>query len=222
MDDRAAHRRGRFVTLEGGEGAGKSTHAALLAEWLRGRGLDVVLTREPGGSPQGEALRGLLVTGDPGRWDPLSETLLHYAARREHLRTLIRPALARGAWVVCDRFADSTMAYQHFGQGVPSAFVEALHATVVAGEGPDLTLLLDLDPRAGFARIAGRRTDGGRYEAMDRAFHERVHAGFRAIAAADAARCVTVAADADPQTVQADLRAVVEARLNPPDGPRRG
>lgn len=205
----------RFVTLEGGEGAGKSTQVRLLKEWLESHGRRVVATREPGGSAQSEALRTLLVTGDPDRWDPISETLLHYAARREHLRTTILPALAEGAWVLCDRFADSTAAYQHYGQGVPSLFVDTLYAEVVGSAGPHLTLILDVDPDVGFARVASRTGDGARYEAMDQAFHRRVHNGFRSIAQAEPARCVLVPADADVETVQKRLRAVVEDRLGP-------
>src|SRR3546814_765721 len=159
--------KGRFITLEGGEGTGKTTQLRLLGEWLRSTGREVVLTREPGGSPQGEALRSLLVSGEAGRWDPISETLLHYAARREHLRLAIVPALTRGAWVVCDRFADSTMAYQHYGLGVPADLVDALYGRIVGAHRPDLTLVLDLDPETAFARIAARRGDGTRYEDMD-------------------------------------------------------
>ena len=206
---------GFFVTLEGGEGAGKSTQALLLKEWLEAGGRPTMVTREPGGSEQGEALRNLLITGAADRWDPISETLLHFAARREHLRATVRPALAHGTWVVCDRFADSTMAYQHFGQGVAAGFIETLYDTVVGADGPTLTLVLDLDPEVGFARIAARTGDGVRYEEMDRAFHRRVHEGFRTIAGSAPDRCVVVPADGDVDTVQARLRAAIEARLGP-------
>lgn len=204
--------KGVFVTLEGGEGAGKSTQVRLLKEWLEGLGRDVLVTREPGGSEQGEALRALLVTGSTERWDPISETLLHFAARREHLRTTILPALARGMWVLCDRFADSTMAYQHFGQGVSADLIDTLYREVVGPHGPALTLILDIAPDAGFARIAARAADGHRYESMDRTLHRRVHAGFRVIAEAAPDRCVLVPAEGDIKTVQARLRAAIAER----------
>lgn len=211
-----ASKRAHFITLEGGEGAGKSTQVRLLKTWLEVQGVATLVTREPGGSEQGEVLRTLLVTGDADRWDPLSETLLHYAARREHLRATIRPALARGEWVLCDRFADSTMAYQHFGQGVPAGFIEDLYREVVAADGPSLTLVLEVDPDIGFRRLAARTGDGRRYEDMDAAFHRRVHAGFREIAAAAPERCVLVPAEADQESVQARLRDIVTRRLGVP------
>src|SRR5215213_11468455 len=140
----AADRRGRFITLEGGEGAGKSTQARLLAERLAARGVPVLLTREPGGAPGAEAVRGVLLGAGP--WDGVAETMLHFAARREHVARSIRPALDAGMWVVCDRFADSTLAYQCFGQGVPRAVWDGLAAIALDGLGPDLTLILDIAP----------------------------------------------------------------------------
>lgn len=205
--------RGRFITLEGGEGAGKSTQARLLTEWLNAQGIEALLTREPGGSPQGEELRALLVQGDEGRWDPLSETLLHFAARREHLRATIKPALARGVWVVCDRFADSTMAYQSYGLGVNSSFVATLYDHVVGKEGPDLTLVFDLEPEIGMARVAARGGDVTRYESMDSTFHCRVRDGFRQIAVAAHDRCVLIDASADVGKVAEQIRALVHERF---------
>ena len=155
---------GRFITLEGGEGTGKSTQASRLAERLSAGGLEVVLTREPGGSEGAEALRGLLLQGAADRWSPVSETLLMYAARRDHLEKLIRPALARGAWVICDRFFDSTRAYQGAGGGAPEALIAALETEVVGSSRPDLTLVLDLPVQTGLAR-AGARTAFDRIEA---------------------------------------------------------
>ena len=210
--------KGRFVTLEGGEGTGKTTQLRLLGEWLRSTGREVVLTREPGGSPQGEALRSLLVSGEAGRWDPISETLLHYAARREHLRLTIVPALTRGAWVVCDRFADSTMAYQHYGLRVAADLVDTLYGRVVGAHRPDLTLVLDLDPEIAFARIAARRADGTRYEDMDHAFHMRVREGFRLIARDDPDRCVLIDAAPGAQAVQSRLRTLISERFGLVDG----
>ncbi|NIQ96157.1 MAG: dTMP kinase, partial [Desulfuromonadales bacterium] len=135
---------GLFITLEGGEGGGKSTQARLLAEFLELRGEEVVLTREPGGSPGAEQIRSLLVDGETHRWDATTEALLHFAARRDHLVKTVIPALDRGAWVVCDRFADSTMAYQGYGHGLPKEALAVLYDFAVGTIKPDLTLVLDL------------------------------------------------------------------------------
>lgn len=205
--------RGRFITLEGGEGAGKSTQAHRLAEALRARGHEVVTTREPGGSPGAEALRALLVRGAQDRWSPTAEALLMYAARSDHLDRLIRPALARGAWVVCDRFADSSRAYQGAAGGVDAAFIEALDQGVVGADQPDLTLILDLPPASGLARAAERGDGEARFEGKGADFHERLRAGFAAIARAYPQRCVMIDADAAPDVVFDRLWAVVQERL---------
>jgi dTMP kinase len=206
--------RGRFITLEGGEGAGKSTQARLLADWLRGRGREVVQTREPGGSPGAERIRELLVTGAADRWTPVAEALLHYAARSDHLARTIRPALAAGRWVVCDRFADSTAAYQGYGHGVPQEFIAALYREVVGeGDGPDLTLILDLPVEEGLRRAGGRHGEENRYEQMAVTFHQRLRDGFLAIAGAARERCAVIDARADAETVQAAIRAEVQRRL---------
>lgn len=204
--------RGKFITLEGGEGSGKSTQIRLLAQALEAVGIAVTVTREPGGSPSAEQIRALLVDGEVGRWDPLSEALLHYAARREHLRHTVLPALAGGRWVLCDRFADSTMAYQGYGHGLGRDVIAALHAAVVGDLAPDLTLILDLPVDAGLARAASR---GGadRYERMDRAFHERLRAGFLDIARREPARCAVIDAGLAADRVQAAIAAVVGDRL---------
>lgn len=204
--------RGRFITLEGGEGAGKTTQRGLLAAALRAAGLEVVETREPGGDPGAEAIRELLVRGEPGRWEPLAETLLHYAARAQHVARLIRPALARGAWVVSDRFADSTAVYQGAGQGVPAATIAAIDAATLGGFAPDLTLVLDLPVEAGLARAAARSVTN-RYERFDRGFHERIRAGFLARARAEPLRCVVIDAAAPAEAVAAEIRATVGLRL---------
>lgn len=206
--------RGRFITLEGGEGAGKSTQARLLETALTGSGRRVLRTREPGGSAGAEAIRGLLLglKGDGLPWDGLAECMLHFAARREHVVRTIGPALAAGTWVISDRFADSTMAYQVFGQGVPRAAFDALAALALDGLWPDLTLVLDIGPAEGLARAAGRG-ETNRYEALDPEFHERVRAGFRAIAAAEPGRCAVVDATAAPEGVAADILRLVRARL---------
>jgi dTMP kinase len=209
--------RGRFITLEGGEGAGKSTQARLLAAWLGEKGVFVTLTREPGGTPGAEDIRNLLVTGAVGRWDGLTETLLHYAARREHMVRLILPALGRGEWIICDRFIDSTAAYQGYGQGIDLGVIAGLRETVLGGFTPDLTLILDVSPETRRARTAARIAanpgNEDRYERMNEAFHDRVRAGFHAIAQAEPGRCAVIAADRDIEAVSAQIRATVERRL---------
>jgi len=205
--------RGRFITLEGGEGAGKSTQVRLLADALAARGLEVVTTREPGGSPGAEAIRALLVRGDADRWDGLTEALLHYAARRDHLARTIRPALERGAWVVCDRFNDSTLAYQGYGHGTDLGRLDALYAMVAEGLAPDLTLVLDLPVAVGLARAGHRGGEEDRYERMGDGFHERLRQGFLTIAAAEPERCAVIDAAAAPPAVHAAILAEVTARL---------
>lgn len=205
--------RGRFITLEGGEGSGKSTQTRRLGAWLGAAVGDVVLTREPGGSPGAEQIRGLLVDGDIRRWDPLSETLLHFAARRDHLVTTILPALSRGAWVLSDRFADSTVAYQGYGHGVDRAALAELYRLCVGDLKPDLTLILDIPVEIGLGRAAGRRAGEDRYERMDRAFHERLRQGFLAIARSEPERCVVIDATPDEDAVHAAIVAAVGKRL---------
>ena len=204
--------RGRFITLEGGEGTGKSTQGRRLAERLAASGREVVLTREPGGSEGAEALRKLLLEGAAERWSPVSETLLMYAARRDHLERLIRPALARGAWVISDRFFDSTRAYQGTGGGAPEALIAALEAEVVGADRPDLTLVLDLPVETGLAR-AGARTAFDRIEARGQPFHRRLRAAFLDIAARQPDRCVVVDAAPPPDQVAAAVWSAVQARL---------
>jgi dTMP kinase len=205
--------RAGFISLEGGEGAGKSTQIRHLARALESAGLTVVTTREPGGSPGAEAIRELLIGGDTGRWDGVTELLLHYAARRDHLTRTIRPALDRGDWVVTDRFADSTMAYQSHGQGVDPETVATLYAASIGSERPDLTLLLDLPVEEGLARAAQRNDGGQRYEAMDRAFHQRLRAGFLAIAEAEPERCLVIDATAAPEAVHGRVLEALRTRL---------
>ena len=206
-------KRGRFITLEGGEGAGKSTQVRRLAAWLAGRGIEAVATREPGGSPGAEAIRALLIDGATDRWDAVTEAMLHFAARRDHLRVTVRPALERGAWVVSDRFADSTRAYQGIVQGAGEDVVDKLQAIAVGDLRPDLTLVLDLPVEKGLARAAERGGEN-RYERMGSAFHERLRLAFLEIAAADTERCVVVDADGEPDAIAAHIAAVVDARLS--------
>jgi dTMP kinase len=205
--------RGRFITLEGGEGAGKSTQARRLAEALRAEGHEVVLTREPGGSPGAEILRDILVNGAADRWTPTAEALLMYAARSDHLDRLIRPALARGAWVISDRFADSSRAYQGAAGGLDPDFIEALDRGVVGEDQPDLTLIFDLPPSAGLARAADRGAAEARFEGKGAAFHDRLRDGFAAIAKAHPERCVMIDADATPDAVFDRIWSVVRERL---------
>jgi len=206
--------RGRFITLEGGEGAGKSTQVKLLAAWLKERGIEAVTTREPGGSPGAEAIRGLLVNGSTDRWDAVTETMLHFAARRDHLRATVLPALERGAWIVSDRFADSTRAYQGIVQGAGLDLVERLYAIAVGTLVPDLTLVLDLPVELGLQRAA-RRGGEDRYERMGGDFHRRLREAFLEIAAAEPARCAVVDATGDVEAVAAAIRATVDLRLAP-------
>jgi len=185
----------------------------LLAAALEGAGIAATTTREPGGSPGAERIRALLVEGEVARWDAVTETLLHFAARRDHLEKTIRPALAAGRWVISDRFYDSTVAYQGHGHGVATPLLEALLASVVAGDRPDLTLILDLPVEAGLARAAGRAGREDRYERMDIAFHRRLRDGFHALAAAEPARCAIVDAATPVAEVERQIRAIVGQRL---------
>jgi dTMP kinase len=201
--------RGRFISFEGGEGAGKSTQIRLLVAALAARGLDVIATREPGGSPGAEEIRRLLVSGDPGRWDGVTEALLHFAARRDHLARTVWPALDAGRWVVTDRFADSTMAYQGYGHGLGREPIERLYAVAVGDFAPDLTLILDIPVEAGLDRTQGRTGGEDRYERMDREFHRRLRDGFLDIAAREPGRCVVIDAARPVEAVQADMLATV-------------
>lgn len=198
----------RFITFEGGEGAGKSTQIRLLAESLRTRGEKVVVTREPGGTPGAEQIRALLVEGGAGRWQAESEALLHFAARAEHLAAVIRPALTDGHWVLCDRFADSTLAYQGYGQGLDLAWLWTLRKHIVGATEPGLTLMLDLPVEAGLARAETEQ----RYERMGLDFHRRLAEGFRAIVAAAPERCRLIDAARAIDPIAADIRAAVGAR----------
>lgn len=204
---------GRFITFEGGEGAGKSTQLRLLAESLRHRGLDIVTTREPGGAEGAEQIRGLLVSGATGRWDGISEALLHFAARRDHLKSVIWPSLAAGKWVLCDRFADSTLAYQIHGHGLPAEFFGQLYHMVMGNFAPDLTIMLDLPVRDGLARALARGGGEDRYEKMDLAFHQRLRDGFLAIAADQPERCAVIDAQAAPAEIASRILALIDERL---------
>jgi len=207
--------RGRFITLEGGEGAGKSTQAGLLAEALTSRGLAVLRTREPGGAPGAEVLRALLLGGRVD-WSAPAETLLHFAARAEHVERTIRPALEAGMWVVCDRFYDSTMAYQGYGLGADRAMIAAL--TRLVGVHPDLTIVLDVSEAVAVERQLRRGMDADRYERLDAFFHRRVREGFREIALAAPERCALVSADGAVEAVHDAVMRSVRRVLAVPGG----
>ena len=193
---------GRFITFEGGEGAGKSTQAALLATALRSHGIDVVATREPGGTPGAEAIRALVVEGEPDRWDAVTEALLMTAARADHVARLIRPALAAGRWVVCDRYVDSTLAYQGAGKGLAAADLLEAHRFATGDLWPDLTLVLDLPAALGKARAAARgRLD--RFEQTGGDFHDRIAASFVHVAHQEPDRVRLIDATGAPDEVAA-------------------
>ena len=205
---------GLFITLEGGEGAGKSTQARLLAEALRAEGHKVLLTREPGGTPGAEEIRNLLLFGKVDlSWR--AEILMHMAARSDHLDNAILPALERGEIVVCDRFHDSTLAYQGYGvgQGSPEVLAFLNGARKLVNFEPDLTLMLELPRAQALERLNARGGQTDRYEGQAEAFHERVLAGFEAIASADPARVKRVDAAQTPEAVSADLLRAVQDRL---------
>ena len=200
--------RGYFVVLEGIEGTGKSTHTAFLAAWLREQGVPVVTAREPGGTPLGERLRDILLDPEVTGMPPQAELLLMFAARSASLREVIRPALDAGSWIVCDRFVDSSYAYQSYGRGVPLQHVEALESQVLGDLRPDLTIVLDAPVRLGLSRKAGPH-GGDRFEQESRAFFERVRAGYqeRAIAGGDRYRIID-ASQSLPK-VQSNLKDVI-------------
>jgi dTMP kinase len=204
---------GLFITFEGGEGGGKSTQARILVERLRDLGQEVLQTREPGGSPGAEALRGLLLEGEADRWSPLSETLLMYAARRDHLERTITPALRAGRVVVCDRFYDSTRAYQGAAGGVAPEVIAQLEDAVVGDNRPDLTLVFDLPVEEGLARAAGRGVAEARFESKGRVFHERLRQAFLEIARSEPDRCVVIDASQPLEAVAEAVWSAVSRRL---------
>lgn len=210
-----------FITLEGIEGCGKSTQIRLLRQRLTDRGLRVVLTREPGGSDLGMRLRSMLLHQQSAKWTPLAELFLYLADRAQHVAAVIKPALARGDVVLCDRFADSTVAYQGHGQGLDTQMLEALNLVATAGCVPDLTLILDLPVETGLGRARARNDlDGqsiseGRFEAESLAFHHRIREGYLLLAALHPKRCVVVQADHAPEKVGDHIWSLVASRLGP-------
>lgn len=206
--------RGFFISVEGADGSGKSTQVRLLADHLRAAGHEVVLTREPGGGGDGAmAIRDLLLNGPAERWSALSEALMMYAARAEHLEKLIRPALAAGKTVLTDRFADSTMAYQGFAGGLGQARVKLLHDAVVAGDDPDLTLILDAPAAIGLQRAKNRRGGESRFEEKGADYQERVRDGFLAIARENPQRCRVIDTSGDIESVRRAIAGAVDGAL---------
>lgn len=198
--------RGYFIAFEGGEGSGKTTQIKILSKSLRSLGVDVLVTREPGGSPGGEDVRNLLKNGDQARWDGVSEAMLLYAGRHDHVEKTIKPALKNGTWVLCDRFSDSSFAYQGFGRSLGLDHMERLHALALGDFFPDLTFIFDIDPKDSYARVLRRRGKrghtGDRFDDMDMHFHEQVYAGYKAIAEKYAHRCCVVPANIPIDKVQ--------------------
>jgi dTMP kinase len=211
---------GKFITFEGGEGSGKSTQARLLADRLKARGIDALLTREPGGSPFAERVRALLLDPATPSHAALCEALLFYAARADHLDKTIRPALAAGRWIICDRFSDSTRVYQGVAGGLREEALEALERLVVVPTRPHLTFILDLPPMEGLARVRarGKLVEGmgapaDPFEGRDRSFHEQLRKGYAAIAKAEPRRCTLVDAGKPADVVAAEIWALLEQRL---------
>ncbi|MEC9368775.1 MAG: dTMP kinase [Pseudomonadota bacterium] len=211
---------GKFITIEGGEGAGKSTQAQLLGERLRAKGHKVLLTREPGGSDRAEKIRDFLLSGSAKGYGAAGEAVLFASARDDHLEKTIRPALEKGEWVVCDRFMDSTRAYQGAAGGARTQLLAALERLVVGPDRPDLTLVLDRPADAGLKRARARKTEGAdeapdRFEAMDEGFHDMLRRGFLDIARSEPERCVIIDAGQNPASVAEDVWEAVMQRLEP-------
>lgn len=209
--------RGKFITFEGGDGAGKSTQISLLAEHLKREGIPVLTTREPGGSPGAEEIRTLLLTGDKNRWSAVSEALMFAAARHDHLRQVIRPALEKGQWVLCDRFSDSTMAYQGIAGGLDKTLIKDIDFFATEGFSPDLTIILDLPVAEGLKRSGARNhqdgSDEDRFEKKGEAFHEKLRQAFLEIARQNSERCFVVDAAGSEEAVAKKVWAAVCERF---------
>ena len=204
---------GRFITFEGGEGGGKTTQIQYLGKALQDVGIDVVSTREPGGTLAAEEIRQLLVAGSPNRWLPKTELLLHCSARVEHINHVIEPALRSGRWVISDRFHDSTAAYQGYGLGLGLELVDTLHNLLHGNFRPDLTLILDAPIELGLQRTKRRKGSDDRYEQMDITFHERLRSGFLDIAKKEPSRCVVIDASKDEEAVFKQVKDAINNRL---------
>lgn len=202
-----------FITFEGGEGSGKSTQVKRLGDTLKLQGLDVVMTREPGGTAQGEALRELLITGEPNRWTAEAEAMLNAAARSAHVREVIAPALAAGKIVISDRFMDSTRAYQGFAGGCDFTLIDALEIAAVGATIPDITFIFDLDPEIGLARAKARGTaNEDRFERKGLAFHQKLRHGFLEIAKSQPKRCVLIDASAEIDHITQQIAKITELK----------
>lgn len=204
---------GKFITFEGGEGSGKSTQVLNLARWLNEHGIETVITREPGGTPSAEIIRGLLVDGAVDRWQPVTEVLLHNAARTEHLANTVIPALKSGKWVISDRYSDSTMAYQGYAHGFDRETIRRIHAAATDNLMPDLTLVLDVSVESGLERAGNRGQGEDRYERMGEDFHARVRSGFLSIAHGNPERCCVIDAEQDILAVSKAVTNAITARL---------
>ncbi len=223
MNDQPAKKsnKGKFISFEGGEGGGKSTQLKLLAIALQESDIDVLETREPGGSPDAELIRTLLVEGETDRWDAQTETLLHFAARRDHLNKVILPALNKGQWVLTDRYADSTMAYQGYGHGVSKKAIHGFYQFIAGNKQPDLTIILDLPAAEGLARADMRANEKAikiqqkedRYERMGLEFHSRLRDGFLDIARKNRKRCMVIDATKSIEEIQTNVRKLVFKRF---------
>lgn len=213
--------RGLFITFEGGEGAGKSTQSRRLKSALEEKGYDVVLTREPGGTPEAEKIRDLLVQRDGGNWTPMAECLLFFAARQMHVETLIKPAITSGKIVICDRFTDSTIAYQGYGHGFDISIIHQMETLTLNGFKPDLTFILDLPVEDGLARSLrqknvadGKENTEDRFEKLKRDFHEKLRQGFLSIAREEPERCVVVDALTGPDEISDKIISLVIKKTN--------
>ena len=213
--------RGKFITLEGGEGTGKTTQIKNLHAYLSSQGIDCIVTREPGGTDEAEKIRDLLVQRDGGDWDPMSEALLLFAARREHLVKKIWPAMEKGQWVISDRFVDSSRVYQGSALGLGMNVVEGLYYMIAQEFEPDLTFIMDIDPEIGLKRSGKQNqmsldlneTTEDRYERLGLDFHEKVRAGFLSVAEQHPKRCVVMDADQTPDDIFAQMKGVLELKL---------
>lgn len=204
---------GRFISFEGGEGSGKSTQVALLEGAFKKSGKAFVVTREPGGSANAEKIRALLVSGNHEAFDPLTETLLFYAARCEHVSKKIKPALAQHTHVLCDRFADSTLVYQGIAKNLGEQYIRSLHSLLLGDFAPNLTFILDIDPTQGLARAKLRKGSETRFEELDIDFHHKVRAGFFRVAALEPQRCVVLDADMDKDALHKHIIQAIHERL---------
>lgn len=205
---------GKFITFEGGEGSGKSTQLKLLQQALESANIDNVFTREPGGTKGAEEIRNLLVTGDVNRWDAVTETLLHFAARRDHVVKLIQPAIESGTWVVCDRFIHSTLAYQGYGHELGEEYIKILHNLIIGRIYPCLTFILDINPEDGIKRAMSRSDNENRYEKMDINYHHTLRNGFLDIAKQDKVRCVVIDATKKIDEVHSQVIDIINERFN--------